>query len=77
MSIDYDEEARRIALDALFETAKPVDLDYKGFRVYHAQGHKGQVPGYPLFILARDGKIRRASIHESYDIMGMLGQECK
>ncbi|MCH3950405.1 MAG: hypothetical protein LKE33_05665 [Acidaminococcus sp.] len=74
---DYKNAADKIAVNARYDQAVRKDVDYKGLRVFEGEGHKGDVLGYPLFILAGAGKVRRADIHETYDIMGMLTQEAK
>ena len=52
-------------------------LTYKGYHVFDAQGTSSVLSGYPLFILAGKGTVRRADIHETYDIMGALTQEAR
>lgn len=74
---EYIEEANRIAHSACYDHANKLDINYKGLYVFNAEGHNGKVSGYPLFILAGANTVRRADIHETYDIMSMLTQECK
>ena len=74
---DYETKVQEIAQSACYEKAEKLDLTYKGYHVFDAQGTSSVLSGYPLFILAGKGTVRRADIHETYDIMGALTQEAR
>ncbi|MBS5519358.1 MAG: hypothetical protein KHX13_03345 [Acidaminococcus intestini] len=74
---EYETKVQEIAQSACCKKAEKLDLTYKGYHVFDAQGTSSVLSGYPLFILAGKGTVRRADIHETYDIMGTLTQEAR
>ena len=68
---DYETKVQEIAQSACYDKAEKLD------HVFDAQGTSSVLSGYPLFILAGKGTVRRADIHETYDIMGALTQEAR
>jgi len=69
---EYETEANRMAEKANYDSAEKTGIAYKGMDVYEGTGHQGDVPGYPMFLLAGAGRVRRADIHETCDIMGIM-----
>lgn len=60
-----------------YTTAKKSNVKYKGFDVYECvlDGPKGQNIGYPVYILAKDGKYRISDVDEALEIMGKENEE--